>query len=215
MYAYRVSAYNSVGETLASKEVVLTQTEAPTALLPITLTWSAVEGATGYKVYGGGVKNTKLLKTVVGATTYEDDGSVEDPQKDPATNNSALSAYIYALPKDDLYMAIPQLIEGEDTVLTVETDFTVIELNKLRLPVTSINPIENKRLKTLENTYTYSSAIVLNNLIPNLYLSSFGKTTPTEILTSLKYLPHTQEYVSSSDYETKRKLYAEHLKYWV
>ena len=47
-YYYRVSAVNSKGETLASVEDNVTIV----ATKGVQITWGAVDGATGYKIYG-------------------------------------------------------------------------------------------------------------------------------------------------------------------
>lgn len=80
-YSYRVSAFNSVGETLACTSV---NTTTGAATLNATnynkLTWNAVTNATGYNIYGRyatGLTET-YLGTVYGVTTYNDQGQ-DDP----------------------------------------------------------------------------------------------------------------------------------------
>jgi len=52
-YGYRVSAINSVGETLASSTVTTTTGNSSlTASNYNRISWTRVTGATGYKVYG-------------------------------------------------------------------------------------------------------------------------------------------------------------------
>lgn len=78
-YSYRISAFNSVGETLAS---TATATTTGTSSLSVSnynrVTWGAVSGATGYNVWGReatGLGETYL--TTVYSTGYNDNGSLD------------------------------------------------------------------------------------------------------------------------------------------
>ena len=77
-YFYRVSAFNTVGETLASAEVVA---GVPSGLFSFTgivyVAWSAVAGPVScYKVYGRNPWSEKLLTPLShGTTSFLDDGS--------------------------------------------------------------------------------------------------------------------------------------------
>ncbi len=80
-YSYRVSAFNSIGETLACVSVT---TATGNATLSATnynaLAWSAVTGATGYNIWGRyatGLGET-YMGTVYGALVYNDKGQ-DDP----------------------------------------------------------------------------------------------------------------------------------------
>lgn len=80
-YYYRVSANNSVGESAASvadSEQVSTIRDSWTpASQYITITWSAVSGATSYNVYVGTVAGEEKYLTTVNALTCKDDGSLQ------------------------------------------------------------------------------------------------------------------------------------------
>lgn len=74
---YRVSGVTAAGETLASGEVTFF-VEEPSE---ITLSWTAVGGATSYRVYrnadlAGAVSGGEVLLTTVPGTTFVDDGSL-------------------------------------------------------------------------------------------------------------------------------------------
>ena len=71
-YYYRVSAINAVGETLASIET----SQVLGATGGVRVTWSAVTGSTGYKIYGRTTGAELLMATVGTVTEWEDDGSV-------------------------------------------------------------------------------------------------------------------------------------------
>lgn len=81
-YSYRVSAFNSVGETLACATVTMTDGNSTLSATNFNrLTWDAVSGATGYNIWGReatGLGET-YLDTVYGVTTYDDKG-----QNDPS-----------------------------------------------------------------------------------------------------------------------------------
>jgi hypothetical protein len=98
-YYYVVTATNSNGETTASNE----QSYAATTLDPTAiLTWAAVPGATGYKIYrstsSGAYGASSLLHTVgSGATvTYNDTGTATGAGQPPGSNG-ALSTATFAL----------------------------------------------------------------------------------------------------------------------
>lgn len=71
---WRVTAINAQGETLASNEVTATLTATGTQVL----TWAAISGATGYRVYRGTAPNQEnTLVTQLGTVlTYTDLGAV-------------------------------------------------------------------------------------------------------------------------------------------
>lgn len=78
-YSYRVSAFNDVGETLAS---TATATTTGTSSLSVSnynrVTWGSVSGATGYNVWGReatGLAETYL--TTVYSTAYNDNGEFD------------------------------------------------------------------------------------------------------------------------------------------
>lgn len=80
-YSYRISAFNSIGETLACSAVT---TATGNASLSATnynaISWSAVTNATGYNIWGReatGLGET-YLATVYGVLTYKDQGQ-DDP----------------------------------------------------------------------------------------------------------------------------------------
>lgn len=79
-YSYRVSAFNSVGETLAAVSVAITNGNATLSSTNYNkLDWNTVSGAAGYNIYGrkataeNGIGETKL--STVTAITYNDTGT--------------------------------------------------------------------------------------------------------------------------------------------
>lgn len=80
-YAYRVSAINAQGETLAASSVAIANGNATLDSTNFNrVTWTTVSGATGYNIWGRkatGVGHS-YLGTVYGVTTYDDKGQ-DDP----------------------------------------------------------------------------------------------------------------------------------------
>ncbi len=114
-YSYKISALSATGESLASTAASVVIGSGTTN--KVTLTWTAVNGAVGYKVYGRTAATEKYMTTVGGSTlTFEDTGSVTpDATKDPITNPTNL------------------VLTDEFTVEVFDTDFS------------SDNPVETFR----------------------------------------------------------------------
>lgn len=74
-YSYRVSATNGLGETLASAAVTILTGGGPNTHR-ITLTWTPVPGATGYRVYGRSAGVEQFMASVLGGTQFIDSGSI-------------------------------------------------------------------------------------------------------------------------------------------
>lgn len=73
-YFYRVTAINALGETLASNEVSQVTTGSTST---VTVNWTQVLGATGYKIYRSTATGTEVFLVAVGAVgTYTDTGAV-------------------------------------------------------------------------------------------------------------------------------------------
>jgi hypothetical protein len=87
-YAYRVSAttYGNLETTAATEQTIVTTGTTST----VTISWTAVLGATGYKVYGRSSGGELLITTISNPTTtsYVDTGSVTPSGALPASNNT-------------------------------------------------------------------------------------------------------------------------------
>jgi len=115
-YKYYVTAINAVGETSVSNEVTVTTAAAD---LTAHLTWPAVTGATGYKVYrttAGGASNTELLRATLGLVLVYDDIAVGAPAGAFPTTNTAVSPGTYAAPTKFFPFNSESLNLMEDTV---------------------------------------------------------------------------------------------------
>lgn len=85
-YSYRITAINAVGETLASPSstgVVATGTTSR-----MTLSWAAVTGATGYRIYGRTGASFLFIASVGAVTTYVDFGLVTPAGASPGSDTS-------------------------------------------------------------------------------------------------------------------------------
>jgi len=71
-YSYKVTALNATGETLPSNEVSVPVT-GPTG--SVSLTWSAVSGATGYRVYRGTAPGGENAYYTTSANSFADTGA--------------------------------------------------------------------------------------------------------------------------------------------
>lgn len=82
-YYYRVSAFNESGETLAHTESSFATTSGG-----VNVTWEAVTGAQGYKIYGRSTGAELYMATVYNVLTWEDDGSVTPAGALPSSNTT-------------------------------------------------------------------------------------------------------------------------------
>lgn len=99
-YYYEVTAVNAIGETLPSAEKTITTTGSTSAN---TITWSAVTGATGYRIYRGTATGAENVYYTVGAVTnFTDTGATSTAGTPPVTNTTALSAPIASAPTADI-----------------------------------------------------------------------------------------------------------------
>ena len=85
-YSYRVSAVNLQGETLASTETSITTGNQDNT---VTVNWTSVPGATGYRIYGRTQGAEQLIATVGTGTLSFIDFGVITPSGAPPTTNTA------------------------------------------------------------------------------------------------------------------------------
>ena len=87
-YYYKVSAYDGVGWTNVSSEVSGT-VDGGTTNGTITVAWTAVTGATNYRVWRGTVAGTETEYYAITAVSLADDGSLTFTAGTPPTSTSA------------------------------------------------------------------------------------------------------------------------------
>lgn len=97
-YRYVVTAINASGETTVSNEQTIVTTGATST---VTVTWVAVTGATGYKLYktaAGGGTGTELLYKTVGLVVSDIDTAPGAPSGAFPTTNTASNSGVYVAP---------------------------------------------------------------------------------------------------------------------
>lgn len=117
VYKYYITAINANGETTVSNEITVTTAAGN---LTAALTWGAVAGATGYKVYrtaAAGASNTELLLATLGLVLLYNDVAVGAPAGAFPTSNTATTPGTYAAPTK--YFPF----NSESIVLTNQTVF--------------------------------------------------------------------------------------------
>ena len=88
-YFYVVTALNSAGQTTASNEVSVTTTGTTSSN---TITWSAVAGATGYRVYRGtSAAGENVYYAPGNVTTYTDTNAASTGGTPPGSNTTAIA----------------------------------------------------------------------------------------------------------------------------
>lgn len=86
-YFYRLTAFNALGEGIAGAEVSQTTTGSTST---VTIPWTAVAGATGYKLYRSTSTGTEIFLTSIsgGSTiTYTDTGSITPSGSGPPSTD--------------------------------------------------------------------------------------------------------------------------------
>lgn len=115
-YRYVVTAINAYGETKASNEQEVTTTGSTST---VTVTWGAVTGATGYKLYktaAGGATGTELLYKTVGVVTSDVDTSPGSPSGAFPTTNTASNPNTYIAPTKFFPFMSESLVFQQDTI---------------------------------------------------------------------------------------------------
>jgi len=127
-YGYVVTAFNSVGETLASAVATVVIASTNTS---VYLSWQPVEGATGYKVYGRTNGLDGVLGTTGGGTLFFIDRGVSAPDaasKPPVTqvftNEFVLEVYdteiSVANPVEAFACSLVEQVDGFGRQLEIE-----------------------------------------------------------------------------------------------
>lgn len=103
-YYYKVTALNAAGETVGSNQVSQITTGATST---VGLSWAAIAGATGYKVYRSTTTNGQstspaLVATLGAVTAYTDTGTAVSAGAVPATNTATGATYSGELAGRDL-----------------------------------------------------------------------------------------------------------------
>lgn len=90
-YFYVITATNANGETVKSNEVSQVTTGATST---VGLSWTAIVGATGYKVYRSTATGTEALLATLGAvTSYTDTGAATTAPTPPTVNTTGNNVF--------------------------------------------------------------------------------------------------------------------------
>lgn len=94
-YYYRVSAYNSDGETIPSTETSIVLASTGGVIISWTQMADTVKNVTGYKVYGRSTGAEQLIATITSSSTvsYTDTGSITPSGAMPTANTTGTKKY--------------------------------------------------------------------------------------------------------------------------
>jgi hypothetical protein len=151
-YKYVVTAINAAGETVASNEQTIVTTGSTST---VTVTWGAVTGATGYKLYktaAGGGTGTELLYKTVGLVTTDIDTSPGTPTGAFPTTNTAANPGVYVAPTKFLPFNTESLNMNQQTVWRRPIRQSVGVLGAVP---GNINPEGDIEMELLEDVFIY------------------------------------------------------------
>jgi len=127
-YSYRIAAIDAYGKTLASTAGT---TSTGNATLNGTnfnrVTWSAVTGATGYKVYGRASGSELLLATLGAVTTYDDTGAATPSGALPVLNTTGFQPFAKLVDGETFPIRLATTtLYAVATVAAVDLDFEIL-----------------------------------------------------------------------------------------
>jgi hypothetical protein len=153
-YFWVVTATNANGETGKSNEVNAQLTGSTGSA---TLTWNAVDGATGYKVYRGTstTNENKLVATLGNVTTYTDTGTAGTTASVPATNTAEWSqntSLVIAPIQARIYEGELQTIDQADTPnIQLLANSSILGLTSLIYDVSFSDVVYSSAAQVLSN----------------------------------------------------------------
>ncbi len=115
-YIYAVTAINALGETTISNERTIVTTG---SVSTVTVTWAAVTGATGYRLYktaAGGLTGTELFYKAVGLVTTDIDTTPGSPAGAIPATNTAVTPGVFAAPTKFFPFTSETITTPQDTV---------------------------------------------------------------------------------------------------
>lgn len=87
-YSYRITGVDATGGETTASNPKAQIVPAGTATNTVTVNWTAVPGATGFKIYGRTAGTEALIATVGAVTTYVDLGAIIPTVAPPTQNNT-------------------------------------------------------------------------------------------------------------------------------
>lgn len=191
-YGYRVSALNSAGETLACSEVTATGAATLSATVPVTLTWSAVTGATSYKVYGR-TSGGELFMSAVSGVTFTDDGTATPAGALPAADTTAAApAALYT--HDDANWRWVGFASGDTCIYAAgySGDYSAVYRFPIKSDGTGLDvPVQAGELPKGETALTIGSylGVVFIGTTVGLRMATQGSSGELTILSALPVGP--------------------------
>lgn len=156
-YSYRVSALGKLGETVASTAVSASVNTGITEA-KITVTWSAVPGAVGYRIYGRSSGSEELIaSTNAGVVSYVDTGSITPDGALPAgyTETDQFTVEVYddsvnpSIPVENFVCTLNEQKDGFNQQMEVSYKINA-QSKYIRAVNNSANLVEGiPKLKTL------------------------------------------------------------------
>ena len=179
-YNYRISAINSVGETVPGSEGTAATVVGPFG--SISVTWSAVSGATGYRIYGRTTGSEQLLATVIGnsSTQFTDDGSLTPSGAIPGSNTTAGSLVAMTLTSNDYGIQTRQIRVSIGTGAgslgkAVSVQYGTVLISKAAVYQKAINVA----LVDASSTYTAATLAIAGTVLTLVLTPSVGSPTTT------------------------------------
>jgi hypothetical protein len=178
-YVYVVSAVGPAGETLASSPVTVVVGGVATTNL-VTVSWDAVAGAIGYKVYGrtGATASLGLIATVGGAdVSYDDDGiAAGDAGTNPITNalNLAPASPIFRVKVYDADVSLSNPVETFVCSVTEQTDETGAQMETVQ----RINPF-SRYINVQSNIGSLAGTPTIRSVAKTALTGGASGTAPT------------------------------------
>lgn len=189
-YYYKVTAFNLVGETLPSGETTYAVPASGTNTNQITLNWSAVTNATGYKVYRSTVIGNELqLATLGNVITYADTSSTTPAGAIPVANTTSGGRYAVAGHATDRNtlgeFAIHVTGTGCDPV---DRDYTIVGFDPFDSQRMGLTALPSSGTVAVKPAVTLATADVSGNLPANAVQWGGSAVTGMPLPTS-SYIP--------------------------
>ena len=176
-YSYRIAAITEVGESVASAAAAVT-IGGSVSTASVTISWPAIEGARGYKVYGRTASTEHLIAGDLGAgtLTFLDDGSITpDSTKSPITsagNVATTPVFRVEVYDNDINPGTPQ--ETWDCTLTDSVDG-----NGRQLEATQQINAFSSYINCSTNVPTLMSVPIVKNTTKTALAGGTSGTAPT------------------------------------
>ncbi len=198
---YRISALNANGETIGSFEATINVDDVTKR---VTLTWTTIAGATGYKVYRTAVPGTytsPALRATLGVTgTYVDDGSATSTGTVAVANTTGgwkltltLSAGgaggVWAGTGNKYYRLVAYDVTGVEIANSLEATINVDDVTKkVTIAWSAVPGVDHYKLfrSGVSGSYTAAFRVQLGSGVTS-YIDDGTATTAPDLTTTPSY----------------------------